>query len=463
MIIGKANREALINLNISYVHMAKKKICEVFLKHEVEILIFFVMFFRLIINMPLKTYEMVYNSHILMPFLVSFKLGIAQRFLVGSIIQLFTNKISLDIIWGISFTSTIIFFLLVSVLAGKVYRKTEEKYRFPLIMVVLLFLFSPLSSQFATSNSLFGRMEVFHQTFILLAAICLGSKKTVWLIPFFSIICISIHQVYVFFYFAPLLLILFYKAAVLQNKKDKAVYIAVLSITLITSSVCFLFFQFYQKLNVNSAQEMIDVIYTYADLKSPYYVEKPLQEDFFDMVYFTGITEQAAKFGFPEVDRRVIYILYGLLLLSPLVWFFRSFWKKCIKSETSKIMKFVYFAACMMPIAAIPAFILTLDSGRWFASLLFMQFFLVIFFVSQKEEAVLSALSSFYNTVISKWRAVYILVLLWLMMLGNFSEVSIFEFTLRLESTHISSKLRSLITLVWMIFESYIIDIKNLL
>ena len=211
-------------------------------------------------------------------------------------------------------------------------------------------------------------LELFHHVFFFLMIVCLKYRFSNWLIPVLSIVCIAIHQVFVFFYLAPLIVILLYKAMKSSEIKVKKHYLLLLFITVITSSVAFCVFQFYKNgLMVSSPEDMSAIISTYSNvnlstipLKFEYFLT---MKDHFQYHFLDG--NGWYKFS-------LIFIL-SLIFFSPMIIFFALFWNKCIHAEKSKYLNLIYRLALLSPLSAFPAFVLTIDYGRWFSILFFTQ------------------------------------------------------------------------------------------
>jgi len=83
--------------------------------------------------------------------------------------------------------------------------------------------------------------------------------------------------------------------------------------------------------------------------------------------------------------------------------------------------KHIYQISYLSPLATLPAFILTVDWGRWFAAAIISQFTLLIYFLANDDEVVLLAVSSMKERL-SKYRPSFWLgmLLLFYMLAGRF-------------------------------------------
>jgi hypothetical protein len=362
------------------------------------------------------------NLGMFMPYVVSYRFGLGSRFLVGSVLHFFVDFISVEVVWLVAISATTLLLALISFLVGQVISSKSGKERAALLALLVLWLVSPLSTQFLEITT-FGRMELFHQILMLLAILCLCSKRRLLLffIPILTVACVAIHHVFVFLYFAPLLVILFYHFAQENDAKMRRAYAAVLLLTFTLTSAAFCVFQFGKTLNVDTPIEMNAIITSYSDID--YYPEGVSADSLTPIFveYFTTIKWHLQHY---IIDGYKYALLGGrfvliLIFFSPLILFFIVFWRKCIKAESRNLIKWVYRGALLSPFAAIPAFCLTVDYGRWVAAIFFMQFVLMYYFSERKEKAAQSALTAIYDFVYPQKVTVYFAALLYFTCLGN--------------------------------------------
>ena len=85
----------------------------------------------------------------------------------------------------------------------------------------------------------------------------------------------------------------------------------------------------------------------------------------------------------------------------------------------------------MIPLTTIPAFILTIDWGRWFASLFITQFLLLFFMFSKNQKEVNQALENFQQFFI-KHKFLYLCLILYLSNLGKFEAAGLLTYANRI-------------------------------
>ncbi|MDR1581222.1 MAG: hypothetical protein LBS35_12775, partial [Synergistaceae bacterium] len=181
-------------------------------------------------------------------------------------------------------------------------------------------------------------------------------------------------------------------------------------------------FQFNKQLNVDSPQEMLAAISTYSDIPLD---ERPLKLEYFvnmDYHFEHFILDLEGGYGWAVLSVRFIL---SVVFFSPLIIFLAVFWRKCVRSEQSKLGKWVYRLAALSPLAALPAFVLTVDYGRWICAIFFMQFTMLLYSLYIQDNNAKAVLAEIYEFVVPKRVAAYFVVLLYFMSIGQIYAVAI--------------------------------------
>jgi hypothetical protein len=243
------------------------------------------------------------NPWVTTPYTLSYRFGFGSRFLVGSVIDLFTNFLSVTLLWCILFAVCAVLIGLVSIIGGRLIRKSEHALKPFVIMVIALFLASPASVSYLFAGGMFGRLETYHLIFVLVALCIMRLKFWKWLIPFLCILCVAIHQFFVFT-FAPLLFVALLYEMVHAKFSRESVFLFLFSALALAGS--FLAFQFFTgNLNVGSADEMILNISAYSNA--------PVLRTMLWLEYFAPLSEATTATAIPAHPRPVMGITEGRL------------------------------------------------------------------------------------------------------------------------------------------------------
>ena len=349
-----------------------RKIRSLFQKIQYEAFLFIVLSYELCRFAP-DISQM--NPWVTTPYTLSYRFGFGSRFLVGSVIDLFADTLSVTLLWCILFAVCMVLIALVSVVGGRVIRKSESSIKPFVITAIALLLASPASVSYLFSAGMFGRLETFHLLFIIVALCIVRRKFLKWLIPVLIILCVAIHQFFVFT-FAPLLfVVLLYEMAHARFSRESVVLFLLCALALAGS---FLVFQFLTgNLNVGSADEMMTEISAYSNA--------PVLRTMLWLEYFAPLSEATTATAIPAHPRLLVYSAGTLLVLSPLIVLLYSFWLQCRKATTDRVKKAIYTLMLFFPLLFIPAFYLTVDWGRYLAPIFLSHFALILYLLYHQE------------------------------------------------------------------------------
>lgn len=315
------------------------------------------------------------NAWVTTPYTLSYRFGFGSRFLIGSVIDLFTDRLSATLLWCVIFAVCLVLIGLTSLVLGRVIRKSEDALRPFAITAAALFLASPASVSYLYSGAMFGRLETYHLLLVTVALCVLRRKTLKWIIPVLCVLCVAIHQFFVFT-FAPLLFVtLLYEMAHAKFSKESVLLFALSALALTAS---FLAFQFFSgNLTVSSADEMMAEIAGYSNV--------PVLRTMLQLEYFSPLAQATTATSIPAHPRLLLYSAGTLLLLSPLIVLLYSFWFQCRKAAADKGKKAIYTLMLFFPLLFIPAFYLTVDWGRYLAPIFISNFALIFYLVYHRE------------------------------------------------------------------------------
>jgi hypothetical protein len=138
--------------------------------------------------------------------------------------------------------------------------------------------------------------------------------------------------------------------------------------------IAFLYFQFgTAPLPFDSASQVMHYFNGLSNL--------PVNEKMIDYEYFRAFSEHFDAFVKPGLFDRMIRGFIVLLLMMPMNYFVWHFWKTAVKKH------FIYVPLCLIPLASLPAFALTIDWGRWFAAV-YLSAFTFIAYLYRRGDSV---------------------------------------------------------------------------
>lgn len=347
---------------------------------------------------------------------MDYSLGLDSRLFIGSLLRLFyPDFLPASVVYAFTVLSILVLLALLSYVLGYALQCMEGMSGETGLMVLMaLYLLSPGSPAYLWSTENMGRFDLFLLLVTLAAGIFCFHLRSVPVCLIVLTICgligLSIHQGYLFTFF-PLLFTLFLltlvhtEAADRHPRKMRLYSIAALFCMGLLAAV-FFYFQFLSHIHVDTCEELTAILSSRTDL--------PLNESAFRYEYFSGVTQSIQELVFNELGERIRYGIVTLLLLSPLTVLYGWFWKQVLKTSVgSGIRKktgnsdrraiypspLFYLCILLSQLMFLPAFVLTIDWGRWFGAFLTVQVLQIVFLAAKKDAVVLSALETLSATV----------------------------------------------------------------
>ncbi len=196
-------------------------------------------------------------------FAMSYKYGFISRGLLGTLYQGLDEIMPFEMMnytaaFWFTFISTLILFICFFCFFVTCLRRVDLKYISNLrYLFVLLSIFSACMF---VSDEMFGRYDTWLYLISLIMTCLLVMRKGEWLVVPLSIVCMLLHQGFVFTNANVILVVLF--ALILMDKgKDRKKYIWIFALTLISISVLFIYFEFFSHFNGKEqiAEDVISV------------------------------------------------------------------------------------------------------------------------------------------------------------------------------------------------------------
>jgi len=329
-------------------------------------------------------------------YLLDFKIGFISRALIGSFVDLLTNKATEKWLTGFILLTFAAVYFIVAMLFGKLIRSADAVMRNSIIFLIALSLFTCFTGRVLLNN--IGLMDIYWFLFALIAMVCVRNKYAKWLVPLLCFMGLAAHYGFAMT-FLPFIFVLLIVEAINGKYKKSNFFIAVISFLIsVCSAVYFALFA-NGFLNFDS-----EGTYKYLSAKADfpvwrYYVDGNL----FYIDFYTGkklngvpgllaILKQTAFEGLHVSDYAVM-----LLALLPLFLMFFLVWKSAFKLGKNKAEKFIFLLCIALPVPVLPSFIFSTDRPRFLGEILIVQFMMLFYLAYVKNAALLASLKKTEN------------------------------------------------------------------
>lgn len=338
------------------------------------------------------------NGWVAVWYATDYSIGFSSRLLLGSVLKWFyPDYLPANAAYRLVIMTLLLICLLTALVFGKVYRKiktTGSENGF--LIFVLLYLASPASPAYLWSKENMGRLETFLVLFsliILLICMNIGSHIVRYLLySLLGVLCVALHQAYVFL-FLPLL------AAILvvelyENKWKKQNLVGAV-VTMVIIGGTFLFFQFSSRIYYDDYLKLTEVIQSKTDL---YVCDGTLQQE-----YFWEIKQHFVNNMLPDLRQRLRFGALTILALSPVFLFYAGLWKTAFQRASAKTDKRKYILIWLTNLAYVPIFALMTDWERWWGAFFTVQIFIIAVLAFKKDENILFALERVFAFAKKNW------------------------------------------------------------
>lgn len=372
-----------------------------------ELCIFTVLMLSLLCTLPPSLHE--WNSAW---YAMDYSLGFDSRLFIGSLLRLFyPDFLPAQAAYSFVLFSLIFFLLILSFVLGYALRQTEKSAaQTGLLLLIVLYLLSPGSPAYLWTAENLGRFDLYFILVTLLAAIpCFrltSAAARLLVLTVAGLIALSIHQAFMLVFF-PLLFVLF-ADAMFGRKNSRALFLSGSGCCLLLF-VVFIYYQFFSRLPISGPAELIALLTERTSL--------PVNEVALRYEYFTATSESSGELVMNGLAERIRYGAVTLFLLAPLGGIYLYLWKCIIKAAAGSRSK--YLLILLSNAAFIPAFVLTIDWGRWFGAFLTVQALQIVFLAAKKDAAVLAGLTKL-AAAFCKHPFLFIITGLWLASLDKF-------------------------------------------
>lgn len=385
-----------------------KKIKQLIYALRREILIFLLLFFTLLCQLPDELHG--WNSAW---YAMDYSLGFDSRLFIGSVLHLFyPDFLPAGAAYTFVLLSLVLFLFMLSYVLGHALRQLEglpaEK---GLLLLIAFYLLCSGSPSYLWTSENMGRFDMYLLMMALAAIICCSLIRSIWLqlilITLIGLVALSIHQAFMFLFF-PLLFTLYVEAAFGKKAGKAPVLFALIGIA--AMGAAFLYFQLFSHIHIPSCDELISLLSARTDL--------PINDVALNYEYFTETSRSSSELVFNQLGERIRYGLVTLLLLSPLAALYGFLWRRILQAADKKV-KPIYVLLLLSHLCFAPAFLMAIDWGRWFGAFLTMQALQIVILAAKKDAAVLSALSAL-ESAFRKHPYLFLLAGIWIGSLHKF-------------------------------------------
>lgn len=360
---------------------------------------------------------------------IDFSVGFCSRVILGALYNLFVKAPSM---LTVSIFLTVVFIItagVISFLAEKVVSQLDAKYRKTAVIIFLFFFVGP--STFAMYLKIFGLIDFFWVFAAALSLLCLQKKQLYFLIVPLTVFMVFVYYGAVLCYVPFLAIILLYKIACSQDKKEKVYLTGVFLATVILTIGLSVYFVAFERSNLLMTMEefnqfMIDRgvdpgnLYYY-DFSFYRYTESFMENnetylpDADDSVGFSAFVKLVIQQIFVGITlKNYSYVtLIVFLLILPIVIYIYSIFVRIFKKERANPLK-RFSLMCSMaffPFVIVAGFCFSTDVVRWIANA-FLPFFAIFIYTLYKEkewawEIVYKEVNSVHNSFLIPYFLVY--------------------------------------------------------
>ncbi len=348
---------------------------------------------------------------------MDYSLGFGSRLLIGSILKLFyTDYLNRWLAYCFVFVSIVIMLALIAFFIGFCIRNApSDTAKQGITLLSILYLACPASPGYLWTMENMGRFDLYLllltmlTCFVFLKSSSFTLQCVCWGI--IGILCIAIHQIYIFIFF-PLTLVMITNK--LFNSGWNSRHVAAASGTIAAVCGAFLFFQFFSHINIATVDELYLLLSNKTDLfidQHALWLEYFADiSDHFDLVYI--------NLELPPIRTRLIWAAIALVLLSPVMAVYGYLWCKAYRLSPQKYFKSKYLWMLLAMLAYLPAFVITSDWGRWLAAFFTVQF-LAVAVLLQKGDTYLTQATGYLVKYFEENKIFFVLSILYLAMLGK--------------------------------------------
>lgn len=253
-------------------------------------------------------------------------------------------------------------------------------------MMHLIVFLSIFAFPMFIGKAMFGRLDLYLFIFMILSMILILIEKSEWLIIPIGIICICIHQGFVFTNANTILVLLLYKI-LFGNQKKRAKYIVILTTFFITISILFIYFEFFSHVNGEMIVEEVIASAKALSESGKDYNKSIINHEILGLDVFQD-EMRLHKYNMQDLP---VFIL----LFFPYIYYGFRFFIRLIKDNNLCVSRrFIYLTFLLGGATMIPQFLLKVDYGRYMFHLIFYYVSLLMCSLAMKDVKISEDLES---------------------------------------------------------------------
>lgn len=334
-----------------------------------------------------------YNTTILA---FNYSYGFISRGLLGTL-YLFLNDIlpydilNYECVVNITLVATNLIMITFFILAFCILRKCKSIYLRDIEYIILYFAMFFVSMYYSARN--LGRPDIYMMFLTFIGLLCIVHEKMEWLVIPLSILCVMIHQGYVFLFFNIFMYPLIYQIFRTNGKKRRK-YLLILGISFLSVSVLFLYFNFFSHIR---GEETAVAINELASQLGPE-----------GNVYETLITHEILGIDpwnqeWPQHIYNFIELPIFCLFMLPYIILGIRLFKNIICAATTIADKILYALLPLCSCTILPMYILKIDYGRWIYAGVAYFSLVVLVLCAWKDEVVTEQLHLLMEDIQSRY------------------------------------------------------------
>ncbi|MBQ8576177.1 MAG: hypothetical protein IJ447_09050 [Clostridia bacterium] len=376
---------------------------KVFTKTKYEACILFFLLMQLIVFAPTKDGMPVWQ---LLTYLGDYSHGFMPRAFIGEIISWFTDSVSSNLLFNLSFTVCVLLSVAAALIGGYLIKNAENKTAVTAIVAVMVSspIFMPLMA------SWLGITDIYLILLTFIAFVFNENKFLRYLVPVLALICTAIHHAYLFLYMVPIAIALLYDF--FKNKKYirdgimcGVTYASLIALGLITV-----------KTRSASGFASVDEMTDFMINKAGFSLEKEWLESLVPNEYFTRVDYLQQN----VTSTMSASNLFGIVLIfAPLFVTFAYGWIKSIKQSEDKTERFIFSLCLIHPLSTVPTYIFGLNWNRWTSAIITSQCILYLFMLYRKNKT----LSNTVGQMTEFFKKHFILVVFYLIYFASFAKL----------------------------------------
>ncbi len=339
-------------------------------KYEFCILLFLLA--QLIVFVPEKENIPIWQ---LLTYLGDYSRGFMPRFLLGEIISIFSDTVSISLLFTLSYIVCILTSIVIALIGGYLIRHCQNRDAVTVIIAIMVGspIFMPILA------SWLGVTDTYLILLTFIAFVLNENKILRFGVPVVMLACTSIHHAYLVLYMVPVAIALLYD----MFKNKKYIRDGILCAVTYTSLISLGLFCLRTRATngYSSIDEMIDVMINKTDM--------PLTKEWLSAIVPNEYLTES-DFVLEKITSTMSFsnLLGIVVIFSPLLILFAYGWIKALRKAENKAEKLTLFLCLIHPLSTIPAYIFGLNWNRWTSAIITSQCLLYLFMLHRKNEAV---------------------------------------------------------------------------